>query len=244
MNREELKKEYPQMPVSFMEAVNKSVAAELDKNGKVIKMKKRILLVLAATLAIAVTAIGAGKASYSIARGDALSDFTDESKIPEKAEDIGAGFKYVTEFENGYRFEKGHTTNCEDRDDNDVALRKYKSLDLIYTGDAGKLYFSAEKYNNTMDTEDGEITAHIQPYKCVPVDYELTEQDEEDMESGKYVMSVGSEEVELYDVYHVTWHEDGVLYMLMQYSYSGSLTLDEMTEMAEEIQAAEVCEIK
>lgn len=239
MNREELKKEYPQMPDSFLETVNKSVAAELDKNGKVIKMKKRILLVLAATLAIAVTAIGAGKAAYTVARSDAFSDFTDESKIPDKAEDIGVDFKYVTEFENGYRFNKGYISNCDERDDNDVSIKKYKSLDLIYIRDAGKLFFSVEEYNNTMDTEDGEISAFIQPYKCVPVDYELTEQDKEDMESGKYVISVGSEEVELYDVYHVTWHEDGVQYMLMQYSYSGSLTLDEMTEMAEEIQAAE-----
>lgn len=244
MNREELKREYPQMPDSFMKAVNNSVAAEMDKDRKVIKMKKKIFLVLAATLAIAATAIGASKASYSIAHSNAFSDFTDESEIPEKAEDIGVGFKYVTEFENGYTFEKGHTVNCEDRDDNDTALRKYKSLDLVYTGDSGKLYFSAEKYNNTMDTEDGEKEAHIQPYKCFPADYELTEQDKEDMENGKYVFSYGSEEIEEYDVYHVSWHEDGVLYMLMQYSYSGSLTLDEMTEMAEEIQAAEICEIK
>ena len=67
----------------------------------------------------------------------------------------------------------------------------------------------------------------------------MTEQDIEDQESGKYIFSTGDADMEVtvVNINFVTWHEDGVNYTLMQYGDQGSLTLDEMTEMAQEIMA-------
>ena len=69
----------------------------------------------------------------------------------------------------------------------------------------------------------------------------MTEQDKEDMESGKYEFSYGisGDEVVTEEINSVLWLEDGVSYHLFQYGNSGSLTLDELVEMAEEIKAAE-----
>ncbi len=94
--------------------------------------------------------------------------------------------------------------------------------------------------NNTDDgTADREITASSQMYKNLPVDYEMTEQDIEDQKNGVYVFSVGTEEEEITEteMQFVSWHEDGVSYLIMQ--YGNEVSLDEMKEMAGEIIEAE-----
>lgn len=241
MNKDELKDLYPKMPEQFLKTVDKAVSDGLKDNGKVIRMKKKILLVLAATMAMAVTAIGAGRAVMITSHSDARSEFTDAEEIGEKADEIGVDFKYVDEFENGYAFKKGWINKNNELDENRGLLRQYKDLDLVYASDKGNVHFIVEEYKGNDDTEEGEIKAYTEDYKYVPVDYEMTEQDLEDMDSGKYIFSTGDleEEVTVCENSFVTWHEDGVSYLLMQYGDRGSLSLDEITEMAEEIMAVD-----
>ena len=48
--------------------------------------------------------------------------------------------------------------------------------------------------------------------KVVPADYQQTEQDMKDEESGKYVFSYGADEVEISQVQGVEWEQDGIYY--------------------------------
>ena len=84
MNKDELKNLYPKMPEQFMETVNKSVSDGLTVNGKVIRMKKKIFLIIAATLLLGVSVYAAGKAVGIISSSNALTDFTDTKEIPDK----------------------------------------------------------------------------------------------------------------------------------------------------------------
>lgn len=237
MNKDELLKQYPEMPKQFLDTVNKAVSEELKKDRKVIRMKKKIFLVLAATLACGVTAIAAGKAVGLVGHSNAFSEFTEADEIKNK--DVGFDFKHVESFQNGYKFVDGHTSDTSAVDDNGVSVEDYKNINLSYEGEKGKLYFIANDYSENDGTEDGVISAKTDCYKYIPDGYEMTEQDIEYQESGKYIFSTGDADMEVtvVNINFVTWHEDGVNYTLMQYGNQGSLTLDEMTEMAQEIMA-------
>ncbi len=140
MNKDELKNLYPKMPEQFMETVNKSVSDGLTVNGKVIRMKKKIFLIIAATLLLGVSVYAAGKAVGIISSSNALTDFTDTKEIPDKENDIGVKFKYVDEFDNGYIFRKGWISNTSEIDENNVSLKEYKELTLVYSDNDSDMY--------------------------------------------------------------------------------------------------------
>ena len=71
-------------------------------------------------------------------------------------------------------------------------------------------------------------------YKWVPEDYELTEEDKQNMLKPDYFISEGGDEpVSEEQVKNVCWYKDGVYYSILGYSLP--LTNNEMFDMAEEI---------
>ena len=239
MNKDKLKDLYPKMPEQFMETVNKSVSDGLTVNGKVIRMKKRIFLIIAATLLLGVSVYAAGKAAGIISTSNALSDFTDSEDIPDKEDDIGVKFKYVDEFDNGYIFRKGWISNTSEIDENNVSLKDYKELTLVYSDSDSDMYVIIGPDKKESDTEDGVISQRSQMYKNVPLDYEMSVQDIEDQENGVYEFSTGDLEKEVTEteMRFVSWHEDGTSYLIMQ--YGNKISFDDMKTMADEIMAAD-----
>ena len=163
MNKNELKELYPKMSEQFMETVNKSVSEGLKDNGKVIKMKKRIFTVLAATFLIGVSVYASGRAVGVLSTSNSLTEFTD-----------------ADEFKNGYMFKKGWITNSSGIDENGVKLDDSKELTMVYSKNENDMYLIVGPNNTDDGTADREITASSQMYKNLPVDYEMTEQDIED----------------------------------------------------------------
>ena len=106
---------------------------------------------------------------------------------------------------------------------------------------------SMEKFSEAADAaereEESEITEiyrgsalHCYKYlnKIVPGNYELTEQDIRDKESGKYVFSFGSfGGVEVNDVRGVTFEYGGLSYSLC--AINSTVGEDELLQMAKEI---------
>ena len=70
-------------------------------------------------------------------------------------------------------------------------------------------------------------------FKFVPPDYELTEEDKEDQESGKYVFSYGSEKVETETMRQVMWQDGNITFTLLD--STGNVDMNELTAMAEEM---------
>lgn len=242
MKQDELKELYPKMPDRFKNVVDNAVSEKMNSKGKVIIMKKKLLAALVATLAIGVTAIGAGKAVGVMGNSNVNSNFTDVNEIKDKADDMGYDFKYVEKFDNGYTFSNGYTGTSSDIDENFEKLNEFNNISLVYKGDKGDVIISVDKYRNVdgVEREEGVIEEREDIYKWCPPDYEMTEQDKIDSESGKYTFSFGIDGDEVIEevVRSVSWYEDDAEYVILQYGNSGSLTIDELTEMAEQIQEA------
>ncbi len=75
------------------------------------------------------------------------------------------------------------------------------------------------------------VSYNLDHYKFVPADYELTPEDEANMEGPHYYISCGSETVKESNASHVTWEKDGIHYNLM--CFDSDLDADGLYEMAE-----------
>ncbi len=74
---------------------------------------------------------------------------------------------------------------------------------------------------------------HSDMYKILPPDYVMTEQDKADAESGKYVFSYGSEEVEVLHMQQIQWEDNGMSYSLI--NSDDKVDKDVLVKMAGEI---------
>ena len=90
-----------------------------------------------------------------------------------------------------------------------------------YEKDGDKVMLSADTYadshkdqgNSEVSDYNGIAIAYISYVnKVVQADYQQTEQDMKDEESGKYVFSYGAEKVEISQVQGVEWEQDGIYY--------------------------------
>ena len=108
--------------------------------------------------------------------------------------------------------------------------------------DGDKVMLSADTYadshkdqgNSEVSDYNGIAIAYISYVnKVVPADYQQTEQDMKDEESGKYVFSYGAEKVEISQVQGVEWEQDGIYYNIT--AINSPLDKQGLIDMAKEV---------
>lgn len=156
--------------------------------------------------------------------------------------DIGIQLNVVDTFSNGYSFKSGNITHNEDYDEDGNVFEKYDGLVCRYErgGNSVHLYVDSSIAGNQMDdietaeTYKGcELKYYSYTNKLVPGNYELTEQDKKDRDSGKYVFSFGSSEVEIIEVQGLGAEYGGLSYSFV--STDNGITKDELIQMAKEV---------
>lgn len=156
--------------------------------------------------------------------------------------DIGIQFNVIDVFSNGYHFKSGHIVHNNLHDMNGYVTEKFKGLHCKYQSDSNVISFYAEAPNAYSETDNLETTetykdADLKYYfylnKIVPGNYELSEQDKKDKESGKYVFSFGSQNIELHEVQGIKWEYNGIEYSFC--AIDVSITKDELIQMAKEV---------
>lgn len=219
-----------------------------NKNMEGLNMKlftfKRTRGILVACMLLAFTSItcfaAAKIASYtSHSTNSTFAEFPSENEVKKEA-----GFvpKYVNELPEGYTFNKGGIgeTKAETEDGNAVVTLKtanfsYKNGDstvnlLVENG----IMPGADEFGEIVKISDNvEGRYHSDMYKIVPPDYVMTEQDKADAESGKYVFSYGSEEIEVLHMQQISWEDNGMSYALI--NSDDGVNKDVLVKMAGEI---------
>lgn len=88
-------------------------------------------------------------------------------------------------------------------------------------------------FDKTLQVDGVTVGYSCDTYKAVPVDYELTEEDKKNMESGHFQLAYGTEQVEISKSYYVGWVKDGISYCIQGLDLS--INADDMLGMAREI---------
>lgn len=215
---------------------------------KRISMKKVIIGVAVACLAVGTVGIaGSGMKSY-IGGTSARADYT-EFKDLEKAEtEVGIETNAVSKFSNGFTFDGIYIGDLAIQNEAGQEEGNEKEMKIMYRKSNETIMFNARRLFDVESAEGlmNEVTpdkslqvgdtlaVFVQTTnKFVPPDYELTEEDKANMEKENYNLAYGSSEVEVNQGYHVKWIENGILYSF--YGSDLSISPDEMLKMAKEV---------
>lgn len=242
--------------IDVPEDMFKKIKNKIDNRGEIIMRKnliKRLMIVCVVCFTTAVTCIAAPKINSwisSSSRADGSNTFPSGVEIYNQ---VGYNPKYVEVFLNEFKFENWVVVNQKGLDVDGNSVIELKEFKMFYerenknekkefltlsTSTVSESVFNQSiqyksKFNDKI--EYNKLTLHYSemPYKLVPDDYELTQQDKKDMEDRVLEISVGTEEIENNLMQCITWYEDGIQYDIL--GKDVNLTEDKFVEMAKTV---------
>ncbi|MTK13360.1 MAG: signal peptide protein [Clostridiaceae bacterium] len=243
---------FPDTPKSFKNKVSATLNSLPDQkendemeNRKIYKkgsFKKRIMIALVAAMVLGTTVFAAGKVFFINSHGSNIPTYTTMPTAEQVKKDFEFNPKLVKEFDNGYTFANGYTTNNEGLDVKGNSVAKTKSLDFTYKKGNDKLSLSMENGRLGENSEKAivvntyngiDLYYHSYANKLVTGDYKMTEQDKKDELSGKYVFSYGSDKEKISQVQYLNWMQDGINYSFL--AMDSNISKDELVKMAQKV---------
>ena len=152
------------------------------------------------------------------------SQFSDMDKVMDKA---GFRMDVKESFTSGFTFDKVYVEDTRGLDENDREVLKYREVQVNYrNADGVRLcLFANPDIEEITDSESpvaqtaqiGGVTVsyHLDHYKFVPPDYQLSEAEKQWQEIPGNYISYGSEAVKDTDVAFLCWEKDGIRYSFM-----------------------------
>lgn len=229
---------------SDTERMRRLVHRKIEENSNMRKWSAKKIIVATAAVCVlsTVTAIAAGKVAYT----SGLSSMNDQfaySQLGEKAQKAGIAVNMPETFSNGYTFDYGVPVHNEAMDEENNVVGKAQSLSLTYKkADMPYIVFSicgtnfyGEQEPRHKTFSHGEITLGYtcDQYRFVPPDYEISQEEQEQMDAGELYISYGTDQVENSQVQSVSWKDGDVWYSML--TFDNAITPEEMVQMAGEI---------
>ncbi len=237
-------------PDSLKQKIDRQISAELMKEEKRMKhfsVKKVVIGVAAASLVVGAVCIAGSGVRYIMGGSSAFPNYTEFSDLEKAEADAGYEVKAVEKFANGYAFrditigdesvvnEAGQEESSQktihigyEKDGESITLY----IRGVYPQETGEAQ-QEPQYDRTLQVGEVQVGFHKIMNKFVPPDYELTQEDEKNMENPNFNLAYGSSEVELNTGFSTLWEENGISYDL--YGTDLSISGEEMLQMAKEI---------
>lgn len=215
------------------------------KKMKILNAKKIALATLAFAVITCSVCFAASKITYYVGSSNPNNDVSNYSDLDKVMKKLDFDTNVIKEFDNGYQFKSAGITSSKGMDANDNEVSSFNKLNISYSLTGKNDIFLYITQSKNIDTEEetksyeaiqlGDTTVYYQQmqYKLVPVDYEITEEDQANMDAGVLQISYGSDTVEETLFTFVTWDQNGLNYLLMD--SASSLAKDDYLSMAEEL---------
>lgn len=236
------------MDISASEALKQKVKKEISmKNAEKKQVrfheKKFVIGVAAACLLISAGVAAGMTMGYksSISPNYKYDSYADLEKAEEK---FGSKVDSIENFGNGYGFKNITVDKTDAFDENGNTLYSFPEMRIHYEragspnlslviDNPPEYEESAKAPDHTLMCGDVEIRNDVYTYKFVPEDYELTEEDEINLQRDDYYISCGNDKVEIRKAMHAIWEKDGLHYNL--FGFDLDMSGEELLEMAKEI---------
>ncbi len=233
------------------ESVNQNLKRAMEekamKRNKIrhFSVKKAVILAAACCLLIGTVSVAAsGKIAYLVS-GFYFRDFKNFEQLSEAKAKAGFSIKAVKSFQNGYTFSGMDVSDTNAKDEEGNTLDNYKEISIKYekAGETGLSMYAMEAIHDhetdkrsadkTVGINGAQVKYYVDTYKWVPADYEVTPEDEANMERGDYFISYGADAVSENQVSYVIWIQDGIRYSILNVHNASSP--EELFQMAKEI---------
>lgn len=212
-------------------------------------LSKKVVLVTAVLVAsISTICIGAGslfKSTISVSsRNDQITHYPTAAEISEHVDYMP---KYPENLPGDFTFKSAQprTETLMDENGNPSITRETIDFDYVKqsltnnqylslsTGPATNEQLSSSDYTDTTDYNGITLNYSDDTYKFAPPDYELTQEDEENMAKGHYYVSYGTDKIEIRRMQSVSWTDNGISYILLASDLD--LSHDNMYAMAQAV---------
>lgn len=213
-------------------------------NMKKLSVKKLVIGVAVGCLLVSGGAFAAGRvvslSSHSYL-WDAYKSYGDMDKAQAK---LGYPTDAVESFSNGYRFDQMFVDDVNGTDEDGNVIYTYKSFNISYkkSGEPSVWLNASKPVEAFARSGEPEATRQVNgitlyydttTYKFVPPSYELTDEDQANLEKDNFTISYGTSDIQIQLASDVTWKKDGVEYILSGFDLN--LSSEDMFDMAEEV---------
>lgn len=223
--------QFPQTPDGFHERIvstlaqlpdEKEILTMRDRINRKISIKKMAAVSAAAVMLIGTTVFAGSRITSWVSSSSPSSSYTTLPNSEELQRDVGFQPQLIDQFDNGFSFKEGSITKYKGYDEKNNMVENGKSLTLVYEDGLNQVDLSImtqaaaeERINSSAHQyEDITIFETETRIKTVPEDYQLTEQDTLDIETGTISLSVGTDEVSVDDYLVLEWDQNGISYSL------------------------------
>lgn len=228
------------------ESLNRNLKREMEeKKMKRFSVKKTVILAAACCLLVGTVCVASSGKVTSLVSDFGEQKFSSFSQLAEAEDKAGFKIKAVESFDNGYAFADMRVEKWRGEDEEGNVLERFKEIAITYKKPGmDALYFHAQEAAYSHDNESrvpdrtvgingAEVKYYVDTYKWVPAGYELTAEDEKNMERSDYFISEGADEVSENKVSSVVWEQNGVRYSIL--NIKDATPAEVLFEMAEEV---------
>lgn len=233
------------------EILNRNLKKKMEEKSMKYSEKKhfsvRKAVVLAAACCLLAGTVGVASSGKIVTLFSSISmdDFRGKNfaQLPEAEKRAGFEIKALETFSNGYKFTEVQTMTTNGADENGNILERYREISLDYEK-AGEysinIYAMEAAYahddraaKQTADINGIRVSYYVDTYKLVPVGYELTTEDEENLKKSDYYISEGADEISERQITTIVWYQNDIRYSML--TSGGVIPAKEMFAMAEEL---------
>lgn len=205
----------------------------------------RILLIAAMIAMLSITAYAADFLHIKTLVSSTGKRYGSYQEMGQAIKKAGFQMDVIEKFDSGYTFDKAYVSDVDALDEDGRKVLTYQEIEVDYRNEEGeKLILFAysdqealphKEHVLSQAKEISDIMAHyhVDHYKFVPDDYQLTEAEELWRQQPGNFISFGSEEVKESAVSFLCWTKDGICYSMMDPDATESA--DTLFTMAEEL---------
>ena len=204
--------------------------------------KKAVTVAAAVCVLGSITAVASGRIVSVTSHSYHDEEVTDYKEMEKLAEEQGISLKAPEAFANGYQFASAVPVYGSGEDESGNTVGQWESLSLTYRKEGGPdLFLDADKTqlqefgeaDQTFEYEGITMSYAKEHYRMVPPDYQVTEEEQDLIESGGLVISYGTDTVQDQEYQILCWEDGGVSYSLS--AFDSGMTAQEMARMAQEM---------
>lgn len=220
----------PEIPDKILNQNLKRMMEEKEMKKIQVKhfsLKKAVILTAVCCFLVGTVSVASSGKIVSLVSGFYYKEYSLFQQLEEAEANAGFTVKAVESFQNGYTFSDISVSDTKGLDEEGNVLETYKQIRIAYKKageDALTLYaqeavHSHDENGRAADKTTGingiEVKYYTDTYKWVPAGYELTAQDQANLEREDYYISEGADEISENQVSYVVWTQDGVRYSIM-----------------------------
>lgn len=215
-----------------------------ENKMKHFNMKKAVISTVAAVIVLGTIAVASGKVTTIVSHSLSFPEYTKYADLSKAEARAGVISDAPEKFSNGYQFYGINIESIQYENEDNQTVDSFQSLSIQYQNGTDRIYYdvqprpvlieNADTYTDIFEQEDTTYYYLELRNKWVPVGYEPTDEEREQMDAGTLNIGIGASEISYSDSKKLIWEKNGHEHSL--FCMDNDISKEALISMALEIQ--------